>query len=218
MKEITKMSRLTGCLEKCFRLVNAEFFNNELPTPVLSCIPTSRAFAHITVAPVWDTKHGNKYELNISSAYLNTRPIEDVVASMVHECCHLLNIIHGVQDCSNNGVYHSKVFKRTAEEHGLTVTRSERYGWSHTVPADPVLQFVIDHMDDLREIEMNRTIPQAMLAPIGTHSGNASTTKPTATTRSSYRRWICPKCNAIVRSTSTVNVICGDCMMPFIET
>ena len=218
MKEITKMSRLTGCLEKCFRLVNADLFDNELPTPMITCVPTSRAYAHITVYPVWDTKRGNKYELNISSAYLTTRPLEEVVASMIHEACHLLNIIHKVPDTSNNGVYHNKQFKRTAEEHGLTVTRSDKYGWSCTAPGDPVLQFVLDHMDELREIEMNRTIPQSMLVPIGGHSGNARTTKPTATTRSSYRRMICPKCNAIVRSTSKVNVICGDCMTPFIET
>lgn len=35
MEEITKMSRLTGCLEKCFRLVNSEFFGNELPNIIV---------------------------------------------------------------------------------------------------------------------------------------------------------------------------------------
>ena len=218
MKEITKMSRLTGCLEKCFRLVNADLFDNELPTPMITCVPTSRAYAHITVYPVWDTKRGNKYELNISSAYLTTRPLEEVVASMIHEACHLLNIIHNVPDTSNNGVYHNKQFKRTAEEHGLIVTRSDKYGWSHTAPGDPVLQFVLDHMDELREIEMNRTIPQYQMISIGTHSGNASTPTATATpAKSSYRRMYCPNCNAIVRSTRKVNVICGDCLIPFVE-
>lgn len=217
MKEITKMSRLTGCLEKCFRLVNADLFDNELPTPMITCVPTSRAYAHITVYPVWDTKRGNKYELNISSAYLTTRPLEEVVASMIHEACHLLNIIHGVQDTSNNGVYHNKQFKRTAEEHGLSVTRSDKYGWSHTAPGDPVLQFVLDHMDELREIEMNRSIPQCQMVSIGTHSSNGGMVVTPTVTKGHSRKWVCPQCGTIIRSNKPVRVICADCMQLFVE-
>lgn len=217
MKEITKMSRLTGCLEKCFRLVNADLFDNELPTPMITCVPTSRAYAHITVYPVWDTKRGNKYELNISSAYLTTRPLEEVVASMIHEACHLLNIVHGVQDTSNNGVYHNKQFKRTAEEHGLSVTRSDKYGWSHTAPGDPVLQFVLDHMDELREIEMNRSIPQRQMVSIGTHSSNGGMVVTPTVTKGHSRKWVCPQCGTIIRSNKPVRVICADCMQLFVE-
>ncbi|MCI7725634.1 MAG: SprT-like domain-containing protein [Clostridiales bacterium] len=217
MKEITKMSRLTGCLEKCFRLVNADLFDNELPTPMITCVPTSRAYAHITVYPVWDTKRGNKYELNISSAYLTTRPLEEVVASMIHEACHLLNIVHGVQDTSNNGVYHNKQFKRTAEEHGLSVTRSDKYGWSHTAPGDPVLQFVLDHMDELREIEMNRSIPQCQMVSIGTHSSNGGMVVTPTVTKGHSRKWVCPQCGTIIRSNKPVRVICADCMQLFVE-
>ena len=125
---------------------------------MITCVPSSKSYAWITVDPVWETKRGSKYELNVSSSYLTTRPLEEVVASMIHEACHLLNIVHGVPDTSNNGVYHNKQFKRTAEEHGLIVTRSDKYGWSHTAPGDPVLQFVLDHMDELREIEINKRI------------------------------------------------------------
>ena len=217
MKEITKMSRLTGCLEKCFRLVNADLFDNELPTPMITCVPTSRAYAHITVYPVWDTKRGNKYELNISSAYLTTRPLEEVVASMIHEACHLLNIVHGVQDTSNNGVYHNKQFKLTAEEHGLTVTRSDKYGWSRTAPGDPVLQFVLDHMDELREIEMNRSIPQCQMVSIGTHSSNGGMVVTPTVTKGHSRKWVCPQCGTIIRSNKPVRVICADCMQLFVE-
>ena len=217
MKEITKMSRLTGCLEKCFRLVNADLFDNKLPTPMITCVPTSRAYAHITVYPVWDTKRGNKYELNISSAYLTTRPLEEVVASMIHEACHLLNIVHGVQDTSNNGVYHNKQFKRTAEEHGLSVTRSDKYGWSHTAPGDPVLQFVLDHMDELREIEMNRSIPQCQMVSIGTHSSNGGMVVTPTVTKGHSRKWVCPQCGTIIRSNKPVRVICAECMQLFVE-
>lgn len=46
MKQIDKMSRLTGELEKAFRLINDEIFDNELPTPIITVIPTPRAYAH----------------------------------------------------------------------------------------------------------------------------------------------------------------------------
>lgn len=43
-----------------FRNRNADLFDNELPTPMITCVPTSRAYAHITVYPVWDTKRGKR--------------------------------------------------------------------------------------------------------------------------------------------------------------
>lgn len=55
---------------------------------------------------------------------------------------------------------------RTAEEHRLTVTCSDKYGWSRTAPGDPILQFVLDHMDELREIEMNRSVPKCQMVSI----------------------------------------------------
>lgn len=39
MKIIDKMSRLTGELEKIFRMLNEDMFNNALPTPVITVTP-----------------------------------------------------------------------------------------------------------------------------------------------------------------------------------
>ena len=50
MKEITKMSRLTGELEKAFRLLNEELFNNELPTPIITVTPTPKAYGHYSLS------------------------------------------------------------------------------------------------------------------------------------------------------------------------
>ena len=35
--------------------------------------------------------------------------------------------------------------------------------------------------------------------------------------KSSTRRWICPKCKTIIRSTKEVRVTCTDCMEPFVK-
>ena len=88
MKEITKMSRLNGMLEKAFRLINADWFNNELPECIITAVPTSKAYAHYTPWDSWQTGTGAKREINISTAYLE-RPIENIVASLMHEMCHM---------------------------------------------------------------------------------------------------------------------------------
>lgn len=48
MKQIVSMSRLTNQLEKMFRLLNQDFFDNELETPIITVVPSSRSYAHYT--------------------------------------------------------------------------------------------------------------------------------------------------------------------------
>lgn len=121
MKQITKMSRLTGELEKAFRLINEELFNNELPTPIITVIPTPKAYAHYVPFDIWSTKESAKREINIASGTLD-RPIENIIASLVHEMVHMYNdVVLNINDCSNKGTYHNKQFKneyqRTAKLH-----------------------------------------------------------------------------------------------------
>ena len=92
MKQIDKMSRLTGELEKAFRLINDEIFDNELPTPIITVIPTPRAYAHYVPFDIWDTKDSKKREINIASGTLD-RPLENIIASLVHEMVHMYNDI-----------------------------------------------------------------------------------------------------------------------------
>lgn len=216
MKQIDKMSRLTGELEKAFRLLNDEFFNNELPTPIITVIPTPRAYAHYVPYDIWETKDSRKREINIASGTLD-RPLENILASLIHEMTHMYcDIILNEQDTSNKGVYHNKIFKREAEAHGLIVTRSEKYGYSHTEPAERLLDFVLEH-NELREIEMCRETSSLVSVSIGTHTGNSNGLKPINTnTNSHHRKYICPCCGNSVRATKQVNIICGDCMQKMI--
>ena len=142
MKAITKMSRLTGQLEKAYALLNEEFFNNELPNTIITVASTPRAYGHITVSKVWSTQSEEKHEINISSDYLD-RPLEDTLATLTHEMCHLYAMVHEIKDTSNNNVYHNKRFKHIAEEHGLEVRKSDKYGYSHTSPSEQLLDFLI---------------------------------------------------------------------------
>lgn len=214
MKQIDKMSRLTGELEKAFRLLNTEFFNDELPTPIITVIPAPRAYAHYVPFDIWNARGTARREINIASGTLD-RPLEKILASLVHEMTHMYcDCILNEQDTSNKGVYHNKIFKREAEAHGLLVTRSEKYGYSQTEPADRLLYFVLEH-DELRDIEMCRTNPSLVSIGIGTHTGN---NKPTETNPGNHhRKYKCPYCGNSVRATKKVNIACLDCNIQMIQ-
>ena len=212
MKQITNMSRLVNQLEKCFRLLNQVFFNNELPTPIITVIPTPKAYAHYVPYDIWDTKDDSKREINIASGTLN-RPLENVIASLLHEMVHMYNdCILNVQDTSRNGTYHNRQFAKQAESHGLIVSRSEKYGYAHTAPADSLLEWVLNH-NELREIEICRSNPFYNAVGVGTHASNGGTVSTATANKNSHsRRYICPCCHTIVRATKIVNIICGNCM------
>ena len=212
MKQIDKMSRLTGELEKCFRLLNQDFFNGELPTPIITCVPSSRSYAHYVPMPIWHTKDCQKQEINIASGTLD-RPLENIVASLLHEMVHMHNhLCLNIQDVSRKGQYHNKHFAKQAEEKGLLVTRSDKYGYAHTAPSDRLIEWVLEH-NELREVEMCRATPNYTAIGIGTHSNQGGELRTITTTSNSHHRtYRCPCCGNSVRATKQVNIICGDCM------
>lgn len=214
MKQVTSMSRLTNQLEKMFRLLNQDFFDGVLDTPIITVVPSSRSYAHYTPWSAWQSKDTYRREINIASGTLN-RPLEAITASLLHEMIHMFDdTILNVQDCSRGGTYHSKVFKEQAEAHGLLCSRTEKYGWSHTEPSDILLEWLLIH-DELRDIEMCRVNPGYTAVGIGAHSSNGVPGfVATATTRQHNFRYQCPCCNAIARSGKPIRLICGDCLLP----
>ena len=220
MKHITKTSRLAGLLERLFRDLNTDIFNNQLDTPIITISPTKRAYAHYTPFDAWNVNERGKREINIASGTLN-RPLENIVASLLHEMVHFYDdtVLH-VQDCSRGGTYHNKQFAKSCTTHGLTVTHSDRYGWNRTELNDDMIMWLLEY-DEFREIEMCRDY----YAPDGTSSGaktadggRGNITVTTTVSKSSSRRYVCPFCGMIIRATKQVNVICGDCMTKLIET
>lgn len=81
------------------------------------------------------------YEINLCAEYLN-RPFEETCGTLIYEMVHLQNLQDGVQDTSRSGTYHNKKFKETAEAHGLTVEKGEKYGWHKTALSPEALEFV----------------------------------------------------------------------------
>ena len=53
MKQIVKTSRLAGQLEKLFRMLNEDFFDGQLETPIITIQSTPRAYGHVSVNSIW---------------------------------------------------------------------------------------------------------------------------------------------------------------------
>ena len=212
MKQMTTYNRAAGYLNKLFDLLNADFFDGQLERPVITIQSTPRAYGHYTLFDAWDVKGKGSKEINIGAGTL-ARPIENVIATLLHEMCHQYNdtVLH-VQDCSRGGTYHNRFFRETALSHGLQVSRSEKYGWSTTVPSNRLLDWVL--ANGLTDIQLNRN-EFCTVVPDGKISGRGVPVPPSR--GSSYRRYVCPSCGLIVRATKTANVLCGDCMQHMAE-
>lgn len=208
MKETTRTSRTAGYLEKIFRALNADWWGGELEEPIITIQSTPRAYGHVTVAKTWKRKDEFRHELNIGAETLD-RPIENVVATLMHEMVHLYNLAHGIQDCSRGGIYHNRKFKEEAERHGLHIERHDTYGWTITEPTDELIEYILEQ--GWSEVMMNRNLSWTPPPSGGSKAGNGGTATPPKS-KSSTRKYQCPCCKNSVRATKTVNIICGDCM------
>ena len=207
MKQLTSYNRAAGYLNKIFDLLNAEYFESELSRPTITIQSTPKCYGHFSLREdTWVSKLGASHEINIGAGTL-ARPIEEVVATLLHEMTHYWNFVMGVQDCSRGNTYHNRRFKEAAESRGLVVTRSEKYGWAHTAPGDDLLDFVLEK--GLTDILINRNeFTGFQITGTGTHSGTGIVLPPKT---SSSRKYICPCCRNSVRATKNVNIACLDC-------
>lgn len=207
MKQLTSYNRVAGYLNKIFDLLNAEYFESALSRPTITIQSTPKAYGHFSLKEdTWISKLGATHEINIGAGTL-ARPIEEVTATLLHEMIHYYNFQNGVKDTSRGYTYHNRRFKDAAEQCGLCVEHSDKYGWSHTSPGDTLLDFVLEH--GLTDILLNRNELVGFQMPgTGTHSGARTVLPPK---RSSTRKYICPCCGNSVRATKCVNIACLDC-------
>lgn len=94
-----------------------------------------------------------------------------------------------------------KKYKEAAEQHGLTVDKDAKYGWTVTTLNDEAKAFVSSFQD--KKFELHRkSFPKIPGA---------------AKTKQSTRKYVCPMCGTIIRATKEVHVVCGDCEVEFEE-
>lgn len=106
-------------------------------------------------------------------------------------------------------MYHNKRFRDTAESHGLTVTRSERYGWSTTGPSDSLIEWILNV--NIQEIRLNRYEPGGIRIAGGETAANGGAAA-SGERKDHSIRYRCPVCGQIARTTKAARLIGGDCM------
>lgn len=215
--QVTIMSAVDE-LQRAFRGLNKEYFGGELEDVIITIQtdPKRQAYAWISVAKRWNDKTGNWYrEINMVAEWLNREP-ENVIASLLHEMCHLWNLQRGVQDCSRGGSYHNERFKEIALTHGLTCEHSKSYGWTITGPTEELKTWV---EANIRKgcFRFQRAAFWADGTPKKTKTGEEAGKdgKPPVEKKggSNIIKYICPKCGMIVRASRNLDgkVKCVEC-------
>ena len=216
MKQTTKMSRAVSQLEHIYNSINTDFFNDELPTPIITVQSKPGSYGHSSVSKVWKRPEDNAYEINIAAEVLSY-PIEETIDTMIHEMVHLYCREHGIKEVSRGGAYHNKKFKEVAEAHGLTcVYTGAAHGWN-TAPGDNLLEYALQKGWSEIKIARNTMIPWTRIGTGPTANAPGATPIPGEKRPSSTRKLACPCCGQSVRATKKVNIICGDCMQQMLE-
>ena len=213
MKPTTKMSRAVSQLEHIYSNLNIDFFDGELPTPIITVQSKPGTYGHSSVAKVWRRQEDSTYELNIAAEVLNY-PIEETIDTMLHEMCHLYCREHGIKEVSRGGKYHNGHFKTVAEAHGLTCYQCGQYGWN-TKPGDNLVEYALSK--GWNEIKIGRSTLPPMIR-LGAGGTAQAGSQPQGGKRpSSTRKLVCPVCGQSVRAAKKVNILCGDCMRQMVE-
>ena len=199
MKDGTKQYLETiSWLGKLYNYLNDNLFNGELKRPVITVQVDSkdRAYGWFTLKRVWKESADDQgeFEINISAQYLD-RNIKGIAGTLIHEMCHQYAQVHNVQDCSRSGTYHNKLFKKIAEDHGLSVVKDDRAGWAITAPTDETIEMIGLFLEKFPAELVYRERPQ----------------KGVRVNSSSTRKYLCPCCGMSVRATRSVNIMCADC-------
>ena len=191
-----QISEITAFLEDAYDILNIHLFGGELPRAVITVQSSPKAYGHFTKYDAWHDGADGYREINLGAETLD-RPIENVIATLVHEQSHYFNDIHGIVDVSRSGTYHNRKFKETAEAHGLIIEYNPKIGYSVTTPSPALIAFI--------EEQGWTGISLARNGGLGASGGAAGKKK------SSTRKYVCPVCGTSVRATKFVNIGCLDC-------
>ncbi|MCM1382877.1 MAG: SprT-like domain-containing protein, partial [Muribaculaceae bacterium] len=190
-RNIYTIAELNLALMACFNKLNEDFFGGELEKVIITIEEgyKKHAYGWIEVKKNWIQGKEERHQINISSDFLN-RDIEDVIATLLHEMCHLYALQNDIKDTSRSGIYHNKKFAEIAKEHGLDVFEESHIG-HRTKCSEQLRKWCAD----------NCTITQ-----IRVHKKKSTKADKESKPKQSSRKYICPECGLIVRATKECNI------------
>ena len=212
-------------LEYGFEVLNRVYFDSALPPIMITIMSSPRTNGHFTVGKVWRAEEGHYNEINISAEHLD-RPIENIMATLMHELVHYYCQLNGIQDTSKGGRYHNKNFKREAELRGLSIGYHKYIGYSLTEPKPEFAQVLIDNGIE-KPIDINRD-GELWFTGLGIGGSNGTGANGTGVPvgvdgkpvkkKGSTRKYICSGgCGCSFRATKDLNVMCMDCMAEYVK-
>lgn len=208
------LSTDTKKLEEAYELFNKKYFDDMLPRAMITIQSSRGAYGHCTSKKIWANGEERYYELNLSAEYL-ARPIENVLATLMHEMVHIYCMERGIKDTSNAGRYHNKYFKYEAERRGLLISRADGIGWSVTAPTERFIQNIhawgLGTPCENYRLSWNAVSADGDDTTGGTVNGTDTTAGGQTRKPSSTRKYQCPCCGNSVRATKEVNILCLDC-------
>jgi len=180
----------------CFNKLNDTYFGGELEKVIITLEEGYKKGAYGWIRTVRDWKQGKeeRYHINISSDYLD-RNINDIVATLLHEMCHLYALQNDIKDTSRSGIYHNKRFAEIAKGHGLEVAEESNIGY-RTFCSEGLKQWCKDNCP-ITEIRVCKK--------------KESKKGGEGKAKQSSRKYICPCCGLIVRATKECHIKCMEC-------
>ena len=207
------ISEVTAFLEDMFDVLNDKYFEGSLPRPIITIQSSPKAYGHFC-NDIWaEDGSGTKSESNIGAETLNRKTIF-TVCTMLHEQVHYYCYLNGIKDFSRstgNSAYHNKRFKVEAEKRDLHIDYDPRIGWSITSPTDALREFVAEQ--GWSKVNLAR---MGLYGLVGGTKGGAGTDTDGGSSKtkkkSNVRRYVCPVCGAIARTTKDLqlsHIPCG---------
>jgi hypothetical protein len=100
--------------------------------PVITIQPSRSASSLGALTPcAWENRQGREVnEISIAAEHLS-RPIDEILATLLHEMVHHANALRAVRDRSAEG-YHNRALRDLPRAVGLIVQRDGRHGWVST--------------------------------------------------------------------------------------
>ena len=173
-----------------YRNLNREIYNGTLP-------PINIRFSFKgKQLKTWTIRHNTpEYNLIIYWNLLDCEESE-LYVDMLHQMVHIYNDVNGIKDTSRNYRFHNELFAKEARRIGLIVERDEN--GCHTVGLEESLFKRIQGLFDFDEFK------KAII-----------TDKPDTSNAMIVQK--CPRCNRVVRTAPSNNLICGFCYCDYIS-
>jgi predicted SprT family Zn-dependent metalloprotease len=201
-----------GELQQAYDYFNQVLFNNELPCCLLTLQRRSRRtmayFCHARFA-----RHDGitTDEIALNPMYFKTSSVEDVLATLVHEMCHLWQDHFGIRP--SRWGYHNKEWAKKMKEIGLQPSDTGKPGGKET--GQRMLDYCIEGGQFQQAVQtlLNSTAFRISWHEHVTEQKNDGGTGESDGLRRSGKRvkFTCPSCQVNAWGKDSLLLVCGAC-------